>query len=317
MTWSIIARDKATGPFGIAVATKFFAVGARVPFIAAGVGAVATQALVNPFYGTNGIALLREGIAGARESSRRCRRRCRARSSSAPYHRRQRPRRRPYRDGLHRLERHISMATDFPSPATCWRGRACSTIPRQPISPMRPAVSPPADRRDAGWRSRRRRQARQAVGALVDLWRGGLVRSRSARRRSRRTAGRAGAARTHKPGALDVVPALSAEPPRSRGHHRPRLDRAGNCRTLAAAGDNDRDPACRNRRPEGHVPRRPRARNARRRHRQFRSRARRNARHRRRIRLRQERHLARHHGLAAESIPRKSPAPFASTASIC
>ncbi len=61
MTWSIIARDKATGHFGIAVATKFFAVGARVPFIAAGVGAVATQALVNPFYGTDGLRLLRDG----------------------------------------------------------------------------------------------------------------------------------------------------------------------------------------------------------------------------------------------------------------
>lgn len=63
MTWSIIARDKSTGSFGIAVATKFFAVGARVPFIAAGIGAVATQALVNPFYGTNGLRLLREGMA--------------------------------------------------------------------------------------------------------------------------------------------------------------------------------------------------------------------------------------------------------------
>jgi uncharacterized Ntn-hydrolase superfamily protein len=62
MTWSIIARDKATGCFGIAVATKFFAVGARVPVIAAGVGAVATQALLNPFYGTNGLRLLREGL---------------------------------------------------------------------------------------------------------------------------------------------------------------------------------------------------------------------------------------------------------------
>ena len=41
MTWSIIARDSATGHFGIAVATRFFAVGARVPHIAAGVGAIA------------------------------------------------------------------------------------------------------------------------------------------------------------------------------------------------------------------------------------------------------------------------------------
>lgn len=61
MTWSIVARDRATGCFGIAVATKFFASGARVPFIAASIGAIATQALVNPFYGTNGLRLLREG----------------------------------------------------------------------------------------------------------------------------------------------------------------------------------------------------------------------------------------------------------------
>jgi uncharacterized Ntn-hydrolase superfamily protein len=61
MTWSIIARDSQTGQLGIAVATKFFAVGARVPHIAAGIGGVATQALVNPYYGIDGIALLREG----------------------------------------------------------------------------------------------------------------------------------------------------------------------------------------------------------------------------------------------------------------
>src|SRR3954465_14360418 len=63
MTWSIIARDEVTGHFGIAVATRFFAVGARVPHIAAGVGAVATQALVNPYYGIDGLKLLREGKA--------------------------------------------------------------------------------------------------------------------------------------------------------------------------------------------------------------------------------------------------------------
>jgi uncharacterized Ntn-hydrolase superfamily protein len=61
MTWSIIAKDGATGQFGIAVATKFFAVGARVPHIAAGHGAIATQALVNPYYGIDGKQLLREG----------------------------------------------------------------------------------------------------------------------------------------------------------------------------------------------------------------------------------------------------------------
>jgi uncharacterized Ntn-hydrolase superfamily protein len=61
MTWSIIARDSVSGQIGIAVATKFFAVGARVPYIAAGIGGVATQALVNPYYGIDGVAMLREG----------------------------------------------------------------------------------------------------------------------------------------------------------------------------------------------------------------------------------------------------------------
>lgn len=61
MTWSIIARDRLTGQFGIAVATRFFAVGARVPYIAAGIGAIATQALVNPYCGIDGLKLLRQG----------------------------------------------------------------------------------------------------------------------------------------------------------------------------------------------------------------------------------------------------------------
>ena len=61
MTWSIIARDPLTGHIGIAVATRFFAVGARVPHIAPGIGGVATQALVNPYYGIDGVKLLHEG----------------------------------------------------------------------------------------------------------------------------------------------------------------------------------------------------------------------------------------------------------------
>jgi uncharacterized Ntn-hydrolase superfamily protein len=61
MTWSIIAKDPESGQIGIAVATRFFAVGARVPHIAAGFGGIATQALVNPYYGIDGSALLRDG----------------------------------------------------------------------------------------------------------------------------------------------------------------------------------------------------------------------------------------------------------------
>src|SRR5262252_9217767 len=61
MTWSIIARDGNTGQFGIAVATRFFAVGALVPHIKSRIGAMATQALINPFYGTEGLRLLEQG----------------------------------------------------------------------------------------------------------------------------------------------------------------------------------------------------------------------------------------------------------------
>ena len=49
MTWSIVARD-ASGSLGVAVASRFFAVGALCPYARSGVGAVATQALVNPLY---------------------------------------------------------------------------------------------------------------------------------------------------------------------------------------------------------------------------------------------------------------------------
>jgi uncharacterized Ntn-hydrolase superfamily protein len=62
MTFSIVARDAQTGMFGIAVTTKFFGVGSLCPFARAGVGAVATQALVNPTYGPRGLDLLERGM---------------------------------------------------------------------------------------------------------------------------------------------------------------------------------------------------------------------------------------------------------------
>lgn len=61
MTWSIVARDEATGQIGIAVSTCAFAVGGRVPFIATGAGAIASQSFINPFYGYRGLELLRAG----------------------------------------------------------------------------------------------------------------------------------------------------------------------------------------------------------------------------------------------------------------
>ena len=60
MTWSIIARD-AGGAFGIAIASRFFAVGALCPHIRSGVGAVSTQALVNPLYARPALDALERG----------------------------------------------------------------------------------------------------------------------------------------------------------------------------------------------------------------------------------------------------------------
>jgi uncharacterized Ntn-hydrolase superfamily protein len=62
MTWSLVARDPATGAFGVAVATRFFAVGALCPHADGGIGALATQALINPTFGPRGLRLLREGL---------------------------------------------------------------------------------------------------------------------------------------------------------------------------------------------------------------------------------------------------------------
>ncbi|MEQ1648660.1 MAG: DUF1028 domain-containing protein [Hyphomicrobiaceae bacterium] len=61
MTWSIIAHDAEAGHIGIAVASKFLAVGALVPAIKSGVGAIASQAFINPMFRARGLALLSAG----------------------------------------------------------------------------------------------------------------------------------------------------------------------------------------------------------------------------------------------------------------
>jgi uncharacterized Ntn-hydrolase superfamily protein len=61
MTYSIVARDQKTGEFGVAVQSHYFQVGPVVPWAAAGVGAVATQSMVNVSYGPLGLDLLRAG----------------------------------------------------------------------------------------------------------------------------------------------------------------------------------------------------------------------------------------------------------------
>lgn len=60
MTWSIVAKDEKSGAYAVAVSTCAFAVGARVPYGCGGVGAIATQSFVNPFYGVDGLRLLQE-----------------------------------------------------------------------------------------------------------------------------------------------------------------------------------------------------------------------------------------------------------------
>ena len=62
MTYSIVARDPQTGRFGIAVQSHYLGVGPVVPWLEAGVGAVATQASVNVAFGPIGLELLRSGL---------------------------------------------------------------------------------------------------------------------------------------------------------------------------------------------------------------------------------------------------------------
>lgn len=63
MTFSIAARDPATGAFGVAVTTSGLCVGARCPFAAAGIGAVLTQHRTDPRLGSLGLALLARGLS--------------------------------------------------------------------------------------------------------------------------------------------------------------------------------------------------------------------------------------------------------------
>ena len=60
-TFSIVARDPATGELGVAVQSHWFSVGSIVAWAEAGVGAVATQSFVDPSYGKNGLDLMRSG----------------------------------------------------------------------------------------------------------------------------------------------------------------------------------------------------------------------------------------------------------------
>jgi uncharacterized Ntn-hydrolase superfamily protein len=62
-TYSIVARDPATGQLGVAVQSHWFSVGSTVSWAEAGVGAVATQSFVDPAYGPRGLELMRGGLS--------------------------------------------------------------------------------------------------------------------------------------------------------------------------------------------------------------------------------------------------------------
>ncbi|HWS89172.1 MAG TPA: DUF1028 domain-containing protein [Pyrinomonadaceae bacterium] len=62
-TYSIVARDPATGEMGVAVQSHWFSVGSNVAWAEAGVGAVATQSFIDPSYGRNGLELMRGGAS--------------------------------------------------------------------------------------------------------------------------------------------------------------------------------------------------------------------------------------------------------------
>ncbi|HWN82846.1 MAG TPA: DUF1028 domain-containing protein, partial [Candidatus Udaeobacter sp.] len=64
-TFSIVAFDSATGDLGVAVQSKFFAVGSVVPWAKAGIGAIATQASGNTTFGPRGLELLAAGSSVA------------------------------------------------------------------------------------------------------------------------------------------------------------------------------------------------------------------------------------------------------------
>src|SRR5438105_15812573 len=71
MTFSLVAHDREARQWGVAVQSKFLAVGSGVPWAEPDAGAIATQAYASPRYGPAGLALLREGVGSAEAGARR------------------------------------------------------------------------------------------------------------------------------------------------------------------------------------------------------------------------------------------------------
>jgi hypothetical protein len=193
MTWSIVLRERDSGRIAIAVATKFFAVGARVPYIEPQKGAVATQALLNPLYGIDGLKLIRDGI-GRQDVVRMLTARDEGRDHRQVHV--------LGADG--RFAAHTGAACvpwcghwvgdDFSVAGNMWPARRWSARPCACCASARPRTAAPPDHALKAGEKVGRRQARQAVGRAGDLRRRRVFGARPARRRPCRAAARARAA---------------------------------------------------------------------------------------------------------------------------
>ena len=167
-TYSIVARDPATGQMGVAVQSHYFSVGPIVPWAEAGVGAVATQSLVLVDYGPRGLELMRKGMTARQALD--------SLLKADPQ-----PRRAPGRDDRQagQASPRTPVACAFRTPGTS----PGSSSPCQANLMSKPTVWPEmaydyqrakgdlAERHAAGARSRReggRRHSRQAVGGDAD-----------------------------------------------------------------------------------------------------------------------------------------------------
>ena len=165
VTYSIVARDPESGAFGVAVQSHYFSVGAVVPWVEAGVGAVATQALAELSYGPLGLERMRAGepanaaLAALVAADPGSARRDRSRWSTAPGWPRRTPgascidaRRRTHRRRVVGAGEHDAQRRPFP---TRWPRRYAGRVGR--------SARPPARHARRG-RGRGRRRPRAAVG---------------------------------------------------------------------------------------------------------------------------------------------------------
>ncbi|WP_449257588.1 DUF1028 domain-containing protein [Deinococcus taklimakanensis] len=179
MTFSVAERDPRTGDIGVAVASKFLAVDALVPFVKSGVGAVATQSYVNPNFGPDGLALLAGGQApqdvAAHFAGTGHGHRAAAIWAGEPSG----AQRDLDRRGLPRLGGELGRARTWRFRATCWQGQRWSTPRARPGKPGTRSPSPTACRLPCGPESDRRgRQSAALVCAgpgrgyagLTDDW---------------------------------------------------------------------------------------------------------------------------------------------------